>query len=387
MIPYGRQDISEEDIKSVIKTLKSDWITQGPAIKRFEEEIQNKIGCQFAITANSATSCLHLACMALGLKKNEWVWTSPNSFVASANAALYCAANIDFVDIDPFTYNLCAKKLEEKLHEAKNNNLLPKIVIPVHFAGQSCEMDKIYKLSKQFDFKIIEDASHAIGGKYKDKNIGSCEYSDITVFSFHPVKIITTAEGGAATTNDKLLAERMRMDRTHGIKKFGEDEINLQTKEIWNYEQKRLGFNYRLNDLQASLGFSQLKRLDDFIEKRQKIANYYDVHLAHLGIQLPHQIKNSFSSYHLYPIRVSPSKGGISQRELFYKLRENKIGVNLHYIPIYRQPFFKEIGFKKDYCEESELHFREEISIPIFANLSLKDQEFVVKKIKEIINK
>ena len=385
MIPYGKQEISEEDIRYVIETLRSDWITQGPKVQEFEKEIIKKIGCKYAITANSATSCLHIACKALDLKNSDWVWTSPNSFVASANAALYCGANIDFVDIDPLTYNISCEKLEKKLIEAKQKNLLPKILIPVHFAGQSCEMEKIYKLSKEYNFKIIEDASHAIGGEYKNKKIGCCKYSSITVFSFHPVKIITTGEGGVATTNSSILAERMAMDRTHGIRKFSNSEINNESDEIWNYEQQRLGFNYRLNDIEASLGLSQLKRLDEFVTKRHKIADFYNINLSNFGIQLPYQINDVYSSYHLYPIRVSASKGGINQKDLFYKLRDNNIGVNLHYIPIYRQPYFKKLGFKKGYCKEAELHFSEVLSLPMFSSLSLDKQEYIVHIIKKII--
>ncbi len=384
MIPYGRQDISNEDIESVIETLKSEFITQGPKVLEFEEAVNKRVGSSYAVAANSATSCLHLACKALELKDNEWVWTSPNSFVASANAALYCKANIDFVDIDPNTYNMSCEKLEEKLAVAKKNNLLPKIIIPVHFGGQSCDMEKIFQLSKEYGFKIIEDASHAIGGEYKGKKIGCCEYSSITVFSFHPVKIITTAEGGIATTNDRILAKKMAMDRTHGIERLNQDHIKNRNSEIWNYQQNRLGFNYRLNDLQASLGISQLKRLNEFIIKRNKIAEFYNKNLSSTGIQLPHVIEDSKSSYHLYPIRVSLLKGGINQKKLFYELRNNNIGVNLHYIPIYRQPYFRKLGFKKGYCEEAERYFKEVISIPIFSKLKNIEQQNIVKIIKEI---
>jgi len=385
MIPYGKQQISNDDIESVIETLKSEFITQGPKVEKFEKKIIDEVRCKYAVTANSATSCLHLACKALDLKKDEWVWTSPNSFVASANAALYCGAKIDFIDINPSTYNICVSKLEEKLRIAKRNNCLPKIVIPVHFAGQSCEMEKIYQLSQEYNFKIIEDASHAIGGKYKGEKIGSCKYSEITVFSFHPVKIITTAEGGVATTNSEILAKKMKMDRSHGIRRLDKDQINEINDEIWNYKQESLGFNYRLNDLQSSLGLSQLKRLDFFVKKRHEIAKIYDIQLTNLGIQLPYQDPSNYSSYHLYPIRVSKNKGGISQKDMYYFLRDNAIGVNIHYIPIYRQPFFKKLGFKDGYCSESEKHFKEVISLPIYSTLSEKDQEFVIEKIKHFL--
>ena len=385
MIPYGRQSISEEDIDYVVQTLKSELITQGPKVEEFEQVIVKKIGCDYSVAANSATSCLHLACKALDLNKNDWVWTSPNSFVASANAALYCGAKVDFVDIDPVTYNLCCDNLENKLRIAKKKKLLPKILIPVHFAGQSCDMERLEKLSKKYNFKIIEDASHAIGGKYKNEMIGNCKYSDITVFSFHPVKIITTAEGGVATTNDPLLAEKMRRDRTHGVERSLLNTAYGNEGEIWNYQQTSLGFNYRLNDIQAALGISQLKKLDDFVKKRHQIAKTYDIELRELGIQLPKQISDNFSSYHLYPIRVSNKKGGISQNRMYRFLRENQIGVNLHYIPIYRQPYFKSLGFNKGYCNEAELHFKEVISIPIFQNLKELEQEYVIEKITKCL--
>ena len=269
MIPYGKQEITQDDIESVLETLKSEFITQGPKVEIFEQKIIEELGSNYAVTSNSATSCLHLACKALDLKMNEWVWTSPSSFVASANAALYCGAKIDFVDIDPSTYN-SVSKLEEKLIIAKENNVLPKIVIPVHFAGQSCEMEKIYKLSKKYKFKIIEDASHAIGGTHNGEKIGSCKYSSITVFSFHPVKIITTAEGGVATTNSEKIAEKMKSYRSHGIRRLNKEQSNKISDEIWNYKQESLGFNYRLNDLQSSLGLSQLNRLENILERRHK---------------------------------------------------------------------------------------------------------------------
>ena len=386
MIPYGKQDISNDDINSVLETLKSEFITQGPKVKKFEKKIIDEVGCKYAVTANSATSCLHLACKALGLKKNKWVWTSPNSFVASANAALYCGAKVDFVDINPNTYNICVLKLEDKLKIAEKNNLLPKIIIPVHFAGQSCEMEKIYQLSKKYKFKIIEDASHAIGGEYKGERIGNCKYSSITVFSFHPVKIITTAEGGVATTNSRKIAEKMQMDRTHGIRRLDKDQIHKIKDEIWNYKQVSLGFNYRLSDLQSSLGLSQLNRLNVFIKNRHKIAKNYNLQLSNLGIQLPFQDPSTFSSYHLYPIRVSKRKGGVSQKKMYHFLRENKIMVNLHYIPIYRQPYFKKLGFRKGYCFEAEKYFKEVISLPIYSTLNQEEQNYVIQQVKNCLN-
>ena len=387
MIPYGRQEICRDDIRSVIRTLNSDWLTQGPNVQKFEDLVAEKVGSNFAIACNSATSALHLACKSLNLKKEDIVWTSPNSFVASANAAIYCDAKVDFVDIDPRTYNLSIEKLEQKLIYSKKNNCLPKIIIPVHFAGQSCDMKRIYKLSKKYKFKIIEDASHAIGGSYENQKVGACKYSSITVFSFHPVKIITTAEGGIATTNNRKIAEKLIRDRSHGITRNKKSFEKVYKDEIWNYQQVDLGFNYRMNDIQAALGISQLQKLEKFINKRHQIASYYNSELSNLGICLPYQNINTNSSYHLYPIRVSKKKGGINQRKLFDYLRGNNIGVNLHYIPIYRHPYFRELGFKKGYCEEAEKHFKEVISLPMYSGLRKKEQKFVIDSIKAIYKK
>ena len=387
MIPYGRQEICRDDIRSVIRTLNSDWLTQGPNVQKFEDLVAEKVGSNFAIACNSATSALHLACKSLNLKKGDIVWTSPNSFVASANAAIYCDAKVDFVDIDPRTYNLSIEKLEQKLIYSKKNNCLPKIIIPVHFAGQSCDMKSIYKLSKKYKFKIIEDASHAIGGSYENQKVGACKYSSITVFSFHPVKIITTAEGGIATTNNRKIAEKLIRDRSHGITRNKKSFQKVYKDEIWNYQQVDLGFNYRMNDIQAALGISQLQKLEKFINKRHQIASRYNLELSTLGICLPYQNINTNSSYHLYPIRVSKKKGGINQRKLFDYLRGNNIGVNLHYIPIYRHPYFRELGFKKGYCEEAENHFKEVISLPIYSGLRKREQKFVIDTIKAMYTK
>ena len=384
MIPYGHQQISDEDIDAVIKTLKSDWLTQGPNIKEFEDAVCDEVCSKFAVSSNSATSSLHIACKALELSKGDLVWTSPNSFVASANAAIYCGAEVDFVDIDPHSYNICVKKLEQKLKNAEKNNCLPKIIIPVHYAGQSCDMKEIFRLSKIYEFSIIEDASHAIGAKYENKSIGNCKYSDITVFSFHPVKIITTAEGGMATTNDKKIAEKLRQYRSHGITRDKNSFGEVDNDEIWNYQQISLGFNYRMNDIQASLGLSQLKKVDEFVIKRHEIANFYNTKLNGMGIVLPYQFDNTFSSFHLYPIRISIAKCGINQLRLYKHLREKDIGVNLHYIPIYRHPFFEKRGFKKGYCQEAEKHFREVITLPIYPGLSLENQKYIVESIKEV---
>jgi UDP-4-amino-4,6-dideoxy-N-acetyl-beta-L-altrosamine transaminase len=382
MIPYGRQDITDDDIQAVIDVLKSDFLTQGPKVPIFESEIATFCGAKYAVAMNSATSALHTACMALDLGPGDWLWTSPNSFVASANCAIYCGAKVDFVDIDPKTYNISVESLKKKLIIAKSENKLPKIIIPVHFAGQSCEMEAIFKLSQEYNFRIIEDASHAIGGKYLDENIGSCRFSDITIFSFHPVKIITTAEGGAATTNNDLIYNRLQRHRSHGITSDKKDFVDRPANEIWNYQQIYIGYNYRMTEIQAALGISQLKRINQFVEKRQSIANRYNLELKDLPLILPFQIKESNSSYHLYPIRINKNFSKIDQKDLHEILIQNAIGVNLHYIPIYRQPFYENMGFKKGYCIESENFYETILSIPIYYGLTIEKQNRVIEIIK-----
>jgi UDP-4-amino-4,6-dideoxy-N-acetyl-beta-L-altrosamine transaminase len=375
MIPYGKQDINKADIDSVLDVLQSDYLTQGQQVPLFEKIVSEYCGAKYGVAVNSATSALHTACLALGLKKGDYLWTSPNSFVASANCGLYCGAKVDFVDIDPLTYNLSPSELEKKLILAKKNNKLPKIVIPVHFAGQSCDMKRINSLSKEYNFKIIEDASHAIGGKYLDKPIGGCQYSDITVFSFHPVKIITTAEGGLATTNDEVLAERMRLYRSHGITR----DSKLTTKKVegkWHYQQVDLGFNYRMTELQAALGISQMKRLDLFIAKRHNLQKRYDSLLNDdLPVIKPFQDQDSYSSLHLYPIQINLDKKSISRKEIYDNFRSNDIGVNVHYIPIHTQPYFQELGFKIGDFPNSEAYYSRVISIPLFHGMTLKQQD------------
>ena len=384
MIPYGKQDINQADIEAVIAVLKSDFLTQGPQVPLFEKNISNYCDAQYGVAVNSATSALHIACLALGLGKGDWLWTSPNSFVASANCGLYCGAKVDFVDIDPKTYNLSVEKLKKKLIQAKEDNKLPKIVVPVHFAGQSSDMQSIHKLSKEFGFKIIEDASHAIGGKYQDKPIGGCQYSDITVFSFHPVKIITTAEGGLATTNKKNLAEKMQLFRAHGITR----DPNLMTKETdggWYYQQIELGFNYRMNDLQAALGIAQMKRLDKFIAIRHSLKKRYDELLKDLPLITPVQSSDSYSSLHLYPIQLKLEQISKSHNEIFDELRQSGVGVNLHYIPIHMQPYFENMGFKKGDFPIAEDYYTRVISVPIYQNLIFETQDKVVSILKKIL--
>lgn len=387
MIPYGRQSISEDDIQAVVDVLRSDWLTQGPAVPRFEQALATYTGASHAVAANSATGALHIACLALGVGNGDWVWTSPNTFVASANCAIYCGAKVDFVDIDSQTYNMSVACLAEKLEKAKQSNRLPKVVIPVHFAGQSCEMAAIYELSQQYGFRIIEDASHAIGASYQQAKVGSCLYSDITVFSFHPVKIITTGEGGMAMTNNADLAERMLRHRTHGITNRRDRMSARPTEEIWNYQQIDIGYNYRLTDLQAALGITQLQRLDEFVARRHEIARTYDNAFMDLPIITPWQRPESYSSYHLYPIRVRESLCGKTQRQAYDLLISHNIGANLHYIPVHRQPFYESLGFTRGYCPEAELYHQETISLPIFSAITSEQQDVVCKSVRNIFSK
>jgi UDP-4-amino-4,6-dideoxy-N-acetyl-beta-L-altrosamine transaminase len=381
ILPYGRQSINQIDIDNVISVLKSDFLTQGPVVLTFEKELAKFAKSKYAVAVNSATSALHVACLSLGLKKGDILWTSPISFVASSNCALYCGADVDFVDIDPRTYNMCIVELEKKLIQAKASNKLPKIVVPVHLAGQSCDMEEIYSLSKKFGFKIIEDASHAIGGKYKGKNIGNCSYSDITIFSFHPVKIITTGEGGAVLTNDESLFGKVQQLRSHGITR-NPSEMSKPIDGPWYYEQLDLGFNYRITDLQAALGISQLRRINLFIKKRRQIVELYNKLLANSKLLLPYQNKNTNSSFHLYIIRV-PIESNFVRRELFERLRANGILVNLHYIPIYKHPYYQ-TKYKIDELNfpHAEKYYEEAISLPIYYDLKVSE----VYKIVEILN-
>jgi UDP-4-amino-4,6-dideoxy-N-acetyl-beta-L-altrosamine transaminase len=382
MIPYGKQDISKEDIDEVLKVLRSDFLTQGPQVKNYEEAISSYCGASYASASNSATSSLHLACLALGLKKDDWLWTSPITFVASANCGLYCGAKVDFVDVDPLTYNMCAKALEIKLIEAKKLSKLPKIVIPVHLCGQPCDMKAIYKLSKEYGFKIIEDASHAIGGKYLGKPIGNCSYSDVTVFSFHPVKIITTGEGGMAVTNNFEVAKKIALLTSHGITRDA-NEMTHDPDGEWYYQQVDLGFNYRMTDIQAALGLSQLKRLDKYVSLRHKIADRYNQELKNLPILTPYQHNDGYSAFHLYVIRIKDTS---RHKEIFKSMRMNGIGVNLHYIPVHLQPYYieNEVDYKN--LNEAESYYREAISIPIYPIMKKDQQDTVISNLKNALN-
>ena len=385
MIPYGRQEITKEDILEVEKVLRSDFLTQGLVVPKFEQAVLKYCGAKHAVAVNSATSALHIACLALNLGPNDYLWTSPNTFVASANCGIYCGANIDFVDIDSKTFNMSVEALSTKLIEAEKKGKLPKIVIPVHFAGQPCDMEKIYELSKQYGFRIIEDASHAIGASYNDIKIGSCKFSDITIFSFHPVKIITTGEGGMALTNDKNLANHMRRLSTHGITKEKELMHPRPNNEIWNYQQIELGFNYRLTDIQAALGLSQLNRLDEYVKIRHKIAEFYNSELNDLNIQLPFQSPKSYSSYHLYPIRIKNNLKSKTQKQIYDALWDNDIAANILYIPVHRQPYYENLGFKSGDFPQAEQFHREVICLPMFPKLTKEQQTKVVKSLKLIL--
>jgi len=384
-IPYGRQNITDEDIDAVVNVLKSDYLTQGPKVPEFENAIKEHCNVEYALAMNSATSALHVACLALDVGKGDIVWTTPITFVASANCALYCGATVDFVDIDPRTYNLSIQSLEHKLKAAKEQGKLPKVVIPVHLCGQPCDMATIYKLSQEYGFSVIEDASHAIGGSYQSKPIGNCQYSDITIFSFHPVKIITTAEGGVATTNNKDLAQKMDLLRSHGITR----DTELMTNEPdgpWYYQQIDLGFNYRMTEMQAALGVSQIERLKSITDRRHKIAKRYNEKLANLSVTVPFQIEESYSGLHLYVIRLKLDDIKVTHLEVFNALREANIGVNLHYIPVHLQPYYqKHFGFKVGGFPQSEQYYREAISLPLYPDLTEEQQDYIVETLEGIL--
>ena len=384
MIPYGRQTITEEDIQSVVDVLRSDFLTQGPVVPKFEKTVAGYCGASHAVATNSATSALHIACLALGLGQDDLLWTTPITFVASANCGLYCGAQVDFVDIDPRSYNFCPEALASKLEAAEAKGRLPKVIVAVHLCGQPCDMAAIHELSQRYGFRIIEDASHAIGGKYKNEAIGNCRYSDITIFSFHPVKIITTGEGGMALTNDTKLAEHMALLRSHGITR----DPAMMTHEPdgpWYYQQVELGFNYRLTDIQAALGISQMSRLDEYVTRRHVLAKRYDVLLADLPVTVPWQNEDSYSGLHLYVIRLRIDAINQSHRNVFELLREQGIVVNLHYIPVHTQPFYKELGFNLGDFPEAECYYSEAISLPMYPAMSEAQQDQVVTALKKAV--
>jgi UDP-4-amino-4,6-dideoxy-N-acetyl-beta-L-altrosamine transaminase len=382
MIPYGRQQNSDDDVDADAAVLRSDFLTQGPAVPAFEAALARYCGASHAVAVNSATSALHLACLALDVGPGDRVWTTPITFVASANCARYCGADVDFVDIDPRTYCLSAERLAEKLSQAAPLGRLPKVVVPVHLAGQSCDMAAIHRLGQQYGFRIVEDASHAVGGRYAGAPVGRGTFSDITVFSFHPVKIVTTGEGGAALTNQPALADHMRRLRSHGVTR-DTSEMAGESDGPWYYEQHELGFNYRLTDLQAALGLSQLARIDAFVARRHEIARRYDTLLRDLPVVTPWQHPDCVSATHLYIVRLDRSRVRRTHRQVFDALRAASIGVNLHYIPVYRQPYYARLGHTAAACPEAERYYGEAISLPMFPALTDAQQDCVVAALTE----
>jgi UDP-4-amino-4,6-dideoxy-N-acetyl-beta-L-altrosamine transaminase len=384
LIPYGRQSISEADIEAVVEVLRSDFLTQGPVVPAFEDAVAALCGARYGVAMNSATSALHVACLALGVGPGDRVWTSPLTFVASSNAALYCGAEVDFIDVEERTYNMCPVRLAEKLDRAAETGTLPKVIIPVHLTGQSCDMAAIHAAASRHGVRIIEDASHAIGASYRSEPVGNCRFCDIAIFSFHPVKIVTTGEGGMAMTNDPELAELMRLDRSHGITR---DTAKLQHDDVgaWYYEQQRLGFNYRMTDIAAALGLSQLSRIEEFVARRREIASAYDTAFASLAVRTPWQHPDAASAWHLYVIRIDRSRTVRTHREIFDALRDADIGVNLHYVPVYRQPYYRELGFGQGHCPNAEAYYAEAISLPMYPSLTNEEQDTVIAAVKDAL--
>lgn len=382
MIFYGKQSIDENDIDAVVEVLKSDFLTQGPAIEKFEKCVAEYCGAKYAVAVTSATAALHISCLSAGLGKDDILWTSPITFTASANCGRYCGADVDFVDIDPSTYNMSIAELEKKLQAAE---IKPRVVVPVHLAGQSCEMDKIYKLSQKYGFKVIEDASHAIGADYKETKVGCCKYSDMTVFSFHPVKIVTTGEGGMVLTNDKDLYDKLVLYRSHGITR----DTKLMTRTAdgpWYYQQIDLGFNYRMTDMQAALGYSQMQKVDEFVRKRRYLAKRYNELLKNINdIQLPYQNEATNSSWHLYVVRVDFSKIRKTKNRIFAEMKEKGICLNLHYIPVHTQPYYENLGFKDGDFPNSEKYYEEAFTLPLYYSLTDEQLDYIVKSLVDVL--
>lgn len=390
MIPYGRQDITQADIDAVTAVLRSDFLTQGPAIPAFEKAVCELVGVKYAVAVNSATSALHIACAALGLGPGDRLWTVPNTFVASANCARYCGADVDFVDIDPATWNLSVTALRDKLAIARREGKLPKVVVAVHFGGQATEQRAIHELAREYNFRVIEDASHSVGATSHGEPVGNCRWSDITIFSFHPVKIVTSAEGGMSLTNDAALAESMAMLRTHGITRdvkrmhgYRPEAGEPQTPPAWYYEQQMLGFNYRMTDLHAALGRSQLDRIHEYVQRRNELVRRYDQALQGLPLRLPVVLPGNLSAFHLYVVRLQGTKK--THREVFDEMRRRGIAVNLHYSPVHLQPYYRELGFRDGYCPEAEAHGREAITLPLYPTLSERDQDTVIAALREAL--
>lgn len=389
MIPYGRQDVTPADIDAVVAVLRSDFLTQGPAVPRFEQAVASKTKAKHAIAVNSATSALHIACLALDLTPGEILWTVPNTFVASANCARYCGAQVDFVDIDPTTWNLSVAALTRKLIEAKRADRLPKIVVPVHFGGQPTEQEAIRALSEEYEFKIIEDASHSIGASRRGEPVGSCRWSDVTIFSFHPVKIVTSGEGGMVLTNDDLLAERLALYRSHGITRDPtrfRDPLSRDDAPGWYYEQQALGFNYRMTDIHAAMGLSQLERLEAYVQRRNVLAQRYDRAFSDLPLRLPTVLPDNRSAFHLYVVRCTYDSPK-SQRQIYDELRRLDIGVNLHYLPVHLQPYYRGLGFAEGQFPESESHGKHAITLPLFPSMSDATQDQVIRAVRTTLGR
>ena len=384
VIPYGRQHIIEDDILAVEDILRSDWLTQGPTIEKFEKAVAKYCGAKYAVAVTSATAALHIACLTVDLGSGDLLWTSPITFVASANCGLYTGAKVDFVDIDPRSYNLSVDRLEERLKRASEVGRLPKVVIPVHFSGQSCQMERIAELSKYYGFYIIEDASHALGGSYKGVEVGSNQNSDMTVFSFHPVKIITTGEGGMVTTNSEDMYQKLVRFRSHGITRFPGFMVR-EPEGPWYYEQIDLGYNYRMTDIQAALGLSQMLRLDKFVERRNMLAQRYDEALQDLPLILPWRDPDVHSAFHLYVVQLKHEHYNKSRKAVFAELRSAGINVNVHYIPVHTQPYYQKLGYEEGDFPESEKYYAGAITLPLYYGLSEDDQDYVIQKIREVL--
>jgi UDP-4-amino-4,6-dideoxy-N-acetyl-beta-L-altrosamine transaminase len=391
VISYGRQDITDADIEAVVAVLRSDFLTQGPMVPRFEREVAQRTGAKHALAMNSATSALHVACLALDLGPGDTLWTVPNTFVASANCARYCGAQVDFVDIDAQTWNLSVPALKAKLAEARRAGRLPKVLVPVHFGGQPTEQEEIAALAREYGFKIIEDASHAIGASRNGEPVGSCRWSDITVLSFHPVKIVTSAEGGMALTNDAELAEKMALLRSHGITRDAQrfvnegEASNRSNPAPWYYEQQLLGLNYRLTDVHAALGASQVQRLEQYVERRNQLAHRYDEAFAGMPLQLPTVLAGNRSAFHLYVVRLK--RGAAAHRQAFDALRARGIGVNLHYIPVHLQPYYRGLGFAEGQFPEAEAHGQEAITLPLYAAMTDSMQDEVIAAVRAVVGR
>lgn len=384
MIYYGKQSINEADIKAVVDVLQSDFLTQGPVLERFEKKVAEYCGAKYAVAVTNATSALHIACRAAGLGKGDVLWTSPITFTASANCGRYCGADVDFVDIDAATYNMSVDELSNKLQESKAAGRLPKVVVPVHLAGQSCDMKRIHELSVEYGFTVLEDASHAIGADYLDTRVGSCAYSDMAVFSFHPVKIITTGEGGMVLTNNEDLYKKLCLYRSHGITR----DASLMTHEPdgpWYYQQIDLGYNYRMTEIQAALGFSQMDRLDEFVDRRRYLVNRYNELLQDLPVVIPQVLEGANPSWHLYMVRVDFSKAKQDKVQFFAEMKKRGIVLNLHYIPVHTQPYYQGLGFKQGDFPQSEKYYEEIFTLPLYYGLTEEQQDDVVAALRDCL--